>query len=69
MHEVVDDAGESCEAATSIDRRHGAGPKAEEPARCKAGVDGVLDVRFAAVALDDTLSSGKPSKLIQNLKY
>ena len=60
VHEVVDDAREGCEPATAVDRRHGSSPKAQKPAGRKAGVDGVLDVRLAAVALDDALSAGKP---------
>ena len=60
MHEVVDDAREGSEPAPAVDRRHGSGPKAQKPTGRKAGVDGVLDVRLAAVALDDALSAGKP---------
>ena len=62
VHEVVNDAREGREPATAVDGRHGAGAKAEEAAGRKAGVDGVFDVRLAAVALDDALSSGKPDR-------
>ena len=60
VHEIVNDAGEGREPTAAIDCRHRAGPEAEEPAGGEAGVDGVLDVRLAAVALDDALSAGKP---------
>ena len=60
MHEVVNDTGEGREPATAVDCRHGPGPKAQKAAGREAGVDGVLDVRLAAVALDDALSAGKP---------
>jgi len=53
VHEVIDDAGEGCEPAAAVDRGHGSGPKAEHAAGGKAGIDGVLDVRLASVALDD----------------
>ena len=62
VHEVVNDTGEGREPATAVDCRHGPGPKAQKAAGREAGVDGVFDVRLAAVALDDALGSGKPER-------
>ena len=64
MHEVVDQAREGREAATTVHRSHRSGPEPEKSSGDETGINRVLHVRFAAVTFHDALRTRKPEMKI-----
>ena len=60
MHEVVDGEREGGEPAPPVNGAHRSSPEPEQAPCHEARIHGILEVRFASVALDHTFCAGKP---------